>query len=109
MSRPSCSARPWHLQSRPCYHRKGIDAHDLAALLGKLLIQVLKVAQLTHARLASGEPEVHYGDLVLREQLVAVHVVAIQVLARKAGELRRLARSIGTSRHASGRSVDALA
>ena len=45
--------------------RKGINAHDLAALLGKLLVELLQIAQLSHARLAGGKPEVHDGDLVL--------------------------------------------
>ena len=38
-------------------------------------------------RIAGGEPEIHHGDGVAGEQLVAFHRVAIQVLALKGGEL----------------------
>ena len=67
--------------------REGVDADDLAALLRKLLVQRVQFGKLTHAGIAGGEPEIHYGDGVAGEQLVAFHRVSVQILALKGREL----------------------
>ncbi|CAN4019464.1 Glutathione import ATP-binding protein GsiA, partial [Dysosmobacter welbionis] len=67
--------------------REGVDADEGAALLREFLIQRVQLGKLSHAGIAGGEPEIHYGDGVAGEQLVALHRVAIQVFTLKGGEL----------------------
>ena len=63
-----------------------LDADEGAALLRKLFVQCVQLSKLAHAGVAGGEPEIHHGDGVGREQLVTFHRISIQVLALKGGE-----------------------
>ena len=71
--------------------REGVDADDRAALRGEVLVERLKVGQLTDARVAGGEPEVHDRDAVAGKELAAVDVIAVEILALKAREFHRVA------------------
>ena len=66
---------------------EGVDTDEGAALLRQFLVQRIQLGKLAYAGIAGGEPEIHHGDGVGGEQLVALHRVAIQVLALKGGEL----------------------
>ena len=54
-------------------------------------MQRVQIAQLTHAGLAGGEPEIHHGEGVAAEQLVTADIVAVQILAGEGGELGGIA------------------
>ena len=67
--------------------REGVDTDECAALLCEFFVQRVQFGKLTHAGIAGGEPEIHHGDSVAGEQLVALHRISIQVFALKCGEL----------------------
>jgi len=75
--------------------RKGVDADERAALVRQLLVQRVQLAKLTHAGAAGGKPEIHHGDGVGGEQLVAFDLVAVQILALKGGEFLHIAVGVG--------------
>ena len=66
--------------------REGVDADERAALLRQFLVQRIQLGKLAHAGIAGGEPEIHHGDGVAGEQLVALHRVAVQIFPLKGGE-----------------------
>ena len=88
--------------------REGIDADEGAALLREFLIQRVQLGKLSHAGIAGGEPEVHHGDGVLGEQVIALDGVAVEVLALEGGELLRLV-AIAGCRGAVGREAVTVA
>ena len=67
--------------------REGVDADECAALLRKLLVQRVQFGKLTHAGIAGGKPEIHHGDGIAGEQIVALHRIPIQILALKSRKL----------------------
>ena len=68
------------------------------ALPRKLLVQRVQLGKLSHAGIASGEPEIHDSDGVAGEQFVALYHVPIQVFALKGGKLLHTA-VIGCRHH----------
>ncbi len=52
-------------------------------------------ASSSHAGIAGGEPEIHYGDGIVGKQLVLLFTVSIQILAVKCGNFFRLSFSMG--------------
>ena len=87
---------------------EGIDADDTAALLGQLLMQGLQLGQLAHAGIAGGEPEIHHGDGVLGEQVIALDGAAVEVLALEGRELLHLV-AVAGGRGAVGRDAVTVA
>ena len=71
-------------------------------------MQGLQLGQLAHAGIAGGEPEIHHGDGVLGEQVIALDGAAVEVLALEGGELLRLV-AVAGGRGAVGRDAVTVA
>jgi len=71
-------------------------------------MQGLQLGQLAHAGIAGGEPEIHHGDGILGEQVIALDGVAVEVLALEGGELLRLV-AVAGGRGAVGRDAVTVA